>query len=345
MDIYIEDIVRQYFRDEEWEVNVGSSGMNNTTRFLTIKDKENLSKKYVLRIYESHQDQEKIYFEHKVLRTLESRKLSFLVPQVIETLEGRTIATTSDGKLVSLASYIEGINPKLDSKEQCYSLGKVVGAITKELGQVQIDQKPAYFAYYDLEASYPECPLHKVVEFCKAPPEGFDQEKLGRLGECFISFQEVVPVLKRLPHQLSHGDINASNVLQNEQGNINAVLDFEFVTQDLRMIDLAVCLSEAINHLEDEEILLNNMTNFIKGYLEQVTLSNEEIEALPDLLMLRRLDVFVHFLVRYQRGISNNHISAEQILKDQIDKGIVICDWVRVNKAYIKSVCYKYRAI
>ena len=55
MDIYIEDIVRQYFRDEEWEVNVGSSGMNNTTSYLTIKDKDNLSKKYALRIYESHQ--------------------------------------------------------------------------------------------------------------------------------------------------------------------------------------------------------------------------------------------------------------------------------------------------
>lgn len=341
MDLYIEYIVRQYFQDKEWEVNLGSSGMNNTTRFLTIKDKEGLSKRYVLRVYESHQDKEKILFEHEVLSALEKRNMSFFIPQVVETLEGRTIATTSDGKLVSLAALIEGVNPRLDSKEQCYSLGKVVGEITKELGQVKIDQQPAYFAYYDLEASYPECPLDKVVEFCKAPPEGFDQEKLKRLGECFVSFQEVIPVLKRLPHQLSHGDINASNVLEDGERNICAVLDFEFVTQDLRVIDLAVCLSETINCLENEEALFDDMTSFIKGYLEQITLSDEEIEALPDLLMLRRLDVFIHFLVRYQDGISNNHISAEQILKDQIDKGITICDWVSANKEYIKSLCYR----
>ena len=42
---YIDYIVKQYFKDENYYVKQESSGMNNTTKFLCVGDK-----KYILRI-------------------------------------------------------------------------------------------------------------------------------------------------------------------------------------------------------------------------------------------------------------------------------------------------------
>ena len=55
--LYIDNIVKQYFKSENYYVKKGSSGMNNTTRFLVVDNEE-----FILRIYESHNDNEKSKF-------------------------------------------------------------------------------------------------------------------------------------------------------------------------------------------------------------------------------------------------------------------------------------------
>ena len=84
---YIDYIVKQYFKEENYYVKQGSSGMNNTTKFLVIGDK-----KYILRIYESHRDNKKVNYEHLVLEELNKRSLSFNVPKPKENLEGNTVS-------------------------------------------------------------------------------------------------------------------------------------------------------------------------------------------------------------------------------------------------------------
>ena len=54
--------------------------------------------------------------------------------------------------------------------------------------------------------------------------------------------------------------------------------------------------------------------------------------------MLRRLDVIVHFLVRYNEGISNNYITAEEVLREQIIKGEKLCRWLKENEDEIKNI-------
>lgn len=235
---------------------------------------------------------------------------------------------------------INGKNPKLESINQFYSLGKVVGEITNELAKIDIEIEPIYASCYELEKSYPKCPLNKVIEFCINPPEEFknEEKELIELKKYFEGFQNVIPILRNLPHQLIHGDINASNVLEDEYNNISAVLDFEFSARDLRAMDLAICLSEAISNENDDKVKLENMRSFINGYKEYIKLSIDEINVIPSLIMLRRLDVIIHFLVRYKDGISNNFMSSEKILKEQIIKAITLCKWVKSNEEKIRRL-------
>ena len=191
----------------------------------------------------------------------------------------------------------------MKDKKQFYSLGKAVGEITRELSQVKIEIQSSYQPCYELEKSYPTCPLKDVIDFCDNPPEDFKNERgiLGGLKKYFIEFKDIIPILRELPHQFIHGDINSSNVLEDEKRNICAILDFEFTARDLRCMDLAICLSEAIANDEDDKVKFDNITNFMTGYKKFISLTDDEIKVMPYLIMLRRLDVIIHFLVLYHQ--------------------------------------------
>ena len=170
----------------------------------------------------------------------------------------------------------------MKDKNQFYSLGKAVGEITRELSQVKIEIQSSYQPCYELEKSYPTCPLKDVIDFCDNPPEDFKSERgiLGGLKKYFIEFKDIIPILRELPHQFIHGDINSSNVLEDEKRNICAILDFEFTARDLRCMDLAICLSEAIANDEDDKVKFDNITNFMTGYKKFISLTDDEIKEL-----------------------------------------------------------------
>lgn len=91
---YIDDILSHYFPTGSWVTWAGKSGSNNTTRFVSVHDE-----KYVLRIYETHQDENKVKYEHAILLALVEKPLLFSVPTLVLSHDGNSIVRTKDGKL------------------------------------------------------------------------------------------------------------------------------------------------------------------------------------------------------------------------------------------------------
>lgn len=299
---YIEEIVPLYFPYENWDMVPGSSGENNTTLFILANNE-----KYVLRIYETHQDEDKVNFEHAVLLALKEQSFSLSIPVPMRTKGGQTMVRTGSGFLTGLFQFIDGTNPTLEDFEQIYSFGEAAGHLTARLAEVAVNLPPVYKPYYDLDSTHPTCPLDKIKDFSLNPPEDFVEltQELLTIYKQLVSFQERVPFLKRLPHQLVHGDINASNILSDGDGKISAILDLEFVTHDLRVMEVAVSISDFIDDKEDEAMIVQKITAFLTGYGSRVRLKEEEIQALPLLIQLRSLDVFIHFLGRYWDGVDS----------------------------------------
>ncbi|MCM3600979.1 phosphotransferase [Robertmurraya korlensis] len=324
MKKYIEEIVPLYFPIEKWEVVPGPSGENNTTLFILAANK-----KYVLRIYETHQDEEKVNFEHAVLLALKEQQLPLSFPVPVRTKDGQTLVKTQSGSLAGLFKFLNGVNPDLKTFEQIYSFGKATGQLTEALAKVSVKQRPVYRPYYDMDSTHPKCSLDQINDFSLNPPEDFVElaQELLMIHKQLVSFQNRIPFLKRLPHRLVHGDLNASNILTARDGSISAILDFEFVTHDLRVMEVAVSLSDFIDDTEDEKIIFKKIESFLSGYGSRIKLTEEEMNALPLLIQLRSLDVFIHFLGRYWDGVDSI-----ETVKKYIRKAARRVSWILIHQ-------------
>ncbi|HZG54992.1 phosphotransferase [Paenibacillus sp.] len=305
------EALARFFPGGAPSVVAGASGMNNTTRFVTEG-----GARYVLRVYETHRDAAKVRYEHAVLLALARMPLPFRVPEPVPTPGGDTVVFAGDGKPAALFRYLDGERPTLSSPEALASFGRAAGALSAALADVRVDAEPAYRPYYELDAAHPRCSPDAVARFCEAPPEPFAAQArpLRALGGRLADVRRELPALRGLPHQLVHGDLNASNALTTNRTDISALLDFEFATRDARAMEAAVCVSDLIgDDRGSDDDAIDRVAAFARGYRDTGRWTSAEADALPTLLRLRRLDVFLHFLGRYWDGVDDADVLRAQI--------------------------------
>jgi len=326
-------LLAPYFPESSWRLlDMRGSGVNNTTSFIETREG-----RFVLRVYETHRDEEKVRFEHDVLLRLAELELPIRMPAPVRTSDGNTYVRTPDGKLAALFRYIDGKPPDLGDLGQLRQFGEATAHLSRALASIRTERQAAYPPYYEIEHAHPRCSLSQLLELCVHPPAPFDDEGLARmlaeLAPSITGLKRELPRLGNLKHQLIHGDLNASNALADEAGRISAILDFEFVTYDLRVMEAAVFLSDMVRSGEAAGSSLNRAEAFLTGYCSLLELTGEEIEALPSLMLLRRLDVLIHFLGRYWDGIDG----PEQTMR-QIAGMHAMSRWLERNEAALREV-------
>ncbi len=312
----MEAILRRNWPEWNGTLQRRAGGWNNTTYFVKSGGRSG-----VLRIYDTHRDRNKIVFEHAVLQELSRHSLSFRVPMPIRTITGETLAQVEEerGKYVCLFEYIEGISPSEQDASFAYSFGEAAGELSAVLATFKLDMTPVYRPYYALQQSYPLCNRETVQGFCFNPSEHFQDlhKELRLIGTACEEITDSLHALEELPHQLVHGDLNASNLLvkDSDPSQVAALLDFEFCTLDVRVMEPAVILSGFLGQPEETKAV----RDFCRGFSRQVRLSHAEIDALPVLMLLRKVDVFLHFLSRFLEGTDQPHVLQEQVKQIAVD--------------------------
>lgn len=308
----LEAIMNRYFPNWDGNIVEGSGGWNNTTYFI-----EHGIDRYVLRIY-AHSDQDSITFEHAVLEALQSKHLNFKVPAPVRTMTGESIVRVEDGsddRYACLFTYIEGLRPEDGDDQSVFSFGESAAQLSIALATIHLNVKPVYRPYYELQHSYPECSREVVHHFCNHPPNDFAdlQDALYTLGQAHDEICRQLSGLEKLPQQLVHGDLNFSNLLVDESDpkSVIALLDFEFCTWDVRVMEPAVILSGLLGMEGERE--REAVEQFCKGYGSKIRFTEEELEATPVLMRLRKIDVFLHFMNRYFNGTDDLRVLRHQI--------------------------------
>ena len=337
----LESVLRQWFPLDVWELSSGPSGMNNTTHYVEVNGAF-----YVLRIYETHRDEIKVRYEHAVLLGLAELALPFSTPVPVMAPSGETYLRLEEGegreagKFAALFHFIAGIRPELREVGQIYSFGRATAQLANAIQQLELSFEPEYPCYYELGLAGNQDRLSEVIRFCNEPTEPFlkHTEPLRRIGEMLNEFAKEAPSLRKLPHQLIHGDLNASNSLVGGDNGITALLDFEFTTRDLRVMEVAVCLSELILQEVDTPLQAarDKIEAFLSGYGSVIKLTPDEVKVLQTLIQLRRLDVFVHFLSRFRDGIDTSEVMVEMITS-----AIAVDNWLQANGELLVAVSEK----
>jgi homoserine kinase type II len=101
-----------------------------------------------------------------------------------------------------------------------------------------------------------------------------------------------------LPRQMVHGDFGPGNVLAVD-GRVVAVLDFEFAQPEVRAIDMAAPLVFVMRLWERETAdALAMASAYCRGFGRTAALTEAEIAALPQLMLLRDIVSTIWWLGR-----------------------------------------------
>lgn len=322
----IAPLIDQYPFHAEWTIVPGDSGMNNTTLMIKAGDE-----RFVLRVYNNHRDAEIVSLEHQVLTALDKQQSEFQVPVPVRNRAGETVSRTQDGALAAMYRYIPGVRPTAHNKEHIRSLGETAAKLSNALAALTITQKPIYDPYYLLEETYSPLIMEELPVIMQSSELLTARAELAAaIAKQLKRLSDVLIALKELPHQWIHGDLNLSNTVA-EGDSIIGVLDFEFCTVDVRAMEAVVALIDFLKGEESET--WENIRLFCEGYGRVGTLTPAEADALPLLIKLRALDVYLHFANRYKEGLDE-----AALLAGFVDQTFRICKWVDENEEQLLAL-------
>lgn len=286
--------------------------------------------KYVLRLILNHADLGRINFETAIVNQLQTQPLPFVVPAPLPTRTGQYLATIG-GQLANLWPLVPGRNPDTVTPALAFQAGLSLGALTQAMAQLDLPQTHDYTLpppYGDLDKAHPFVtdPV-KAIEELPVEPE----TKRILVGMVEEMRREVPPFYEILPQQLIHSDFNRYNVLA-EEDLLTGVLDFEYATWDVRVMDLAVALSAWSLPLIESGQEWTVIEAFGKGYSQNSPLAPIEKEALPVLFKLRFVTVLLHFIGRYRQGLSG-----PDDYERWIGYSLKIEKWLAANQARLEK--------
>jgi homoserine kinase type II len=203
----------------------------------------------------------------------------------------------SNGADACMCKLIPGHLPKLSCFED---IGRASGELNTAMATLKVDPSMCNTAPY-----WKIWDVHHAVN-----RENFEAEMRGpnfsgdlkdvaerMLKETLAIVEKCEGQYQSLPVQLIHGDLHYDNVLVKD-GQVTALLDYEFSSFDWRAMELAICLSKYAGEENGREYF----AQFIQGYAKAGKLTKAEAEAVPDLINLRILSNVVYFVGRHIAG-------------------------------------------
>jgi Ser/Thr protein kinase RdoA (MazF antagonist) len=239
---------------------------------------------FVLRI---HRNTTAPDYEHAVLRALGG--LSFAVPVPLPAEDGSTVVRRElEGEVVtaSLSRLIPGEHPRRGDVVRAEACGAALAELDEALARLDRRALPPRNEW--------DRDLTKVHR--RVPDLGELLASLDKAEQVARIFA-VVQRVRELPRSIIHADFGPTNVLMGG-ARVTAILDFEAVGPGYRAMDLAIGLWSFGQY--DEA----GAEAFRRGYVARLRLTEAELNAVPDLQLLREASSLVHWYGRHLDGLT-----------------------------------------
>lgn len=272
---------------------LSAQGVNNRTIGVRTGDGE-----FVWKTYQTYADPAVLRYEHELLLWLGAQELPFHVPVPVRTRGGDTLCFSSRGW--------QALFPRLPGSQPDYRDPAIVEVVGEGLGQLHTilahypsEPRMDMGAYGDLHLVHPRIsdPYTLMPDHLGLPNTSACERLLSWWRDELVDLRSFIEgAYRELPWQVVHGDFALANTLC-QDGQLVAMLDFEFALRDARAIDIASGLNSAMRLWENREPFVMAEA-FCRGYARVTRLTTAEIEALPNLLRLREVTSAVWWLGR-----------------------------------------------
>jgi homoserine kinase type II len=277
-------------------------GTNNTTLIISLNDA-----RWVLRISQNLTAAQ-VEAEHRLLARLSRAGLPFAVPEPVPALDGSTVIGTPSGP-ATLTRWLPGIRPDLADLAMLTQAGEALGRLDLALRDVPPEDAPHDWRRANPLQVHPAVP--DVLGLCAdLDAAGVDADPLRDAALQVTRWWD--SPRGEMPSQVVHGDFAASNMLADPAtGGVTAVLDFEISGADFRVQDLVAALVQtgALDGRDWE----HRVAALAAGYRTQVALTDDEIAAIPPMVLWRAVGTVLWRAGRWRRGQDPLDLIAERI--------------------------------
>jgi len=228
---------------------------------------------FVLKIYNSDEDNDIIDLHTNVLCHLEKQQLQLIkTPILIKTLDKkRTGKIIKDNKIYRfrLVSYIKGTQLKDIKKNKIsfYDLGSSIANILKILSSLEDCRAKRYFPW-DVGN----------IQFVLENSSKLNDKNKEKLIDYYIRHYQnrLAPLIKNLRKGIIHNDYNDHNIIMDRKNNFKGVIDFGDMIYTYVSAEPAICIAYAIL---DSNKPFEVAADILKGFESIYHLSDEEIES------------------------------------------------------------------
>lgn len=281
---------------EQWSFLAGAKfeptaqGLSNATYFVGTPNN-----RFVLKLYSGTAKTAQIQYEHSLLTFLQHTELPFAVPVPIGTASGETLMVVElDGQslIVALLPCLVGQPMERRNLDQVQSAGFSLAKLHHQLVNFDPQGHLAKLPFWGDLAQ-----IHPQVTDPLAVPQmlSLGLEEQTRFSQLLKAALEAAPHLyKTLPIQTIHADYIAPNILV-ERDRVVGILDFEFATRDLRLLDYLSSLDQFASFPWKEGQFDEIVRAFSKGYRAYSSLTTAEMEAAMEVWKLQRASSLVYW--------------------------------------------------
>jgi homoserine kinase type II len=237
--------------------------------------------------------------EHRLLAHLAQAGLPFAVPAPVALLDGGTVVDTPSGP-ATLCAWIPGVQPDLSQEVALERFGGAAAQLSDALSGVAARDTPNDWRGGPLQA-LPEAGA--LAQDLTAAGLDAGSASVLRAGadRVVATWEEMTG---RLPTQVVHADLAASNVLVSpDTGAVTGVLDFEMAGHFVRAIELTVAL--ALSGAVHGPGWPRRAAAVARGGGWGERLTAAELAALPDLILVRAVGSVLWRADRWRRGRSS----------------------------------------
>ena len=289
------------------------------------------SGEFILKIYRDSVTTEQIHYEHSLLAHLQSCKLSFTVPTPVPASSGETLVTINQDDTQLRAALLPLLPGQAGDRQNVHharAAGRALAELHGALAPFDAIQSAQLPSWGDLEHIHPMVGNPFEVTETVAP------QTRSRLFKLITEVLEAKPRLYRsLPIQTIHADYFPPNILF-ESNQVVGVLDFEFATNDLRLIDYICGLDNFALFPRTEAPRWEFIQAFGAGYHEYASLTPQEIAAL---VLVWRLQLASNII--YWTGWLREGKVSKQTVIDAVSETLMLEDWFEDNQTKLLNEC------